>query len=77
MEEVYDDIAIDKMLDKQHNDFFTAITKWTHEGSGLNIQSILQHQLVISEISALEGSSYFPLTEELNNLAKGFINIQN
>ena len=43
----------------------------------LNINWILQHQIVISEITPSEGSSYFPLPKELRNPMKGLINIQN
>ena len=74
---VYNDITIDKLLDKQQNDLSVRIENWTHEGSGQSIHSILRHERVISEIAPCEGSSYFALPEELNNSAKGLINIQN
>ena len=51
--------------------------RWTYEGSGWTINLIIQHQLVISEISApCEGSSYFPLSKELANPINALINIQ-
>ena len=47
-----------------------------YDGSGWIIQSLLQHQLVISELAPCEGSSYFPLSKSLRNPMKGLINIQ-
>ena len=47
------------------------------EESGWNINSIIQHQLIISEIASCEGSSYFALPKELRNQMKGLINTQN
>ena len=51
--------------------------RWTYEGSGWTINSIIQHQLIISEIASCEGSSYFPLPKEPRNSMKGLIKIQN
>ena len=48
-----------------------------HEGSVWTINSILKHQLVISEINPCKESSYFPVHKELRYLMKGLINIQN
>ena len=45
-------------------------------GSSLTINSIMQHQLVISEIAPCEGSSCFPLPKKLINPMKGLVNIQ-
>ena len=41
------------------------------------LHSILQNQLVISEIATCEGSSYFLLLKNLINPMKGLINIKN
>ena len=38
---------IDKILDKEHNNFSERIQNWTHNGSGWAIDSILHDQLVI------------------------------
>ena len=50
--------------------------RWTYEESSWTINSILQRQVVISEIALCEGSSYFPLPKKLRNPIKGLINIQ-
>ena len=47
-----------------------------YEGSGLTIDSIIQHQIVILEIVPCEESSYFLLPKELRNPMKGLINIK-
>ena len=44
-------------------------------GSSWTINSIIQHQLVISETALCEGR--FQLPKELRNPMKGLINIQN
>ena len=48
-----------------------------YEGSGWTFHSILQRQLVISEMAPCERSPYFPLPKELSNPTKRLINIQN
>ena len=64
------------MLDIQHNQFSLRFEKWTYEGSGWTINLILQHQLVISDITHCGGSSYFPIAKKIRNPMKGLINIQ-
>ena len=54
--EVSDDQTFDKPLDKQHNSISVPIRKCTNKGLGLSVESVLQHQLVISEFSHLKGS---------------------
>ena len=70
------DTNIDKLFDIQHNELSSRLEMWTHGGSGWIIHSIIQHQLVISELAPCEGNSYFPLPEKLRNPMKGLINIQ-
>ena len=41
--EVFDNIDIDELPDKQHNDLSVRIENWTHKGSGWSVHSILQH----------------------------------
>ena len=48
-----------------------------YEGSGWTINSIVERQLVISEINSCEGCSYFPLPKELRNPIKGLVNMKN
>ena len=47
------------------------------EGSSWTINLIIQHQLVISEITPCEGSSYFPLPKERRNSRERVSNVQN
>ena len=43
----FDDIDIGELLDIQHKQLSSRVERWTHEGSGSTINSIIQHQLVI------------------------------
>ena len=67
----------DLNIDELHNQFSSRVERWKFEGSGWTINSIIQCQLVISDIASCEGSFYFPLPKELRNPMKGLINIQN
>ena len=67
---------IDELLDIQHNQLSSKVEMWTYEGSGWTINSILQHQLVVSKITRCEGSSYFPLNIQLRNPMKELVIIQ-
>ena len=73
----FNDINIDELLDIQHNQLSSRFERWTYEGSGWKTNSVIQHQLVTSEIATCEGSSYLQLPKELRNPMKGLINIQN
>ena len=63
----FNDTNADELLDIQRNHLSSRVERWACEGSGWIINSIIQHQLVISEIASCEGSSYFPLPKELRN----------
>ena len=71
------DIKIDEILDIKHNQISSRVERWTYERSGWTIDSIIQHQLVISEITPCEESFYFPLPKELRNPMRGLINSKN
>ena len=43
----FDDIDIGELLDIQHKQLSSRVERWTYEGSGSTINSIIQHQLVI------------------------------
>ena len=43
------------------------VKRWAYEGLGCPINSIIQHQLVISKIDPCEESSYFQLPKKLRN----------
>ena len=73
----FNDLNIDELFDFQHNQISYKVGSWKYEGSICTINSILQHQLLISEIAPCEGSSFFTLRKELRYLLKGLINLQN
>ena len=62
---------IEEILDIQHNQLLLRVRgeRWTREGSGWTITSVMQHQLDIS--------IFFLLPERIRNPMKGPINIQN
>ena len=60
----------------QHDQFSSRIERWTYEGSGWILNLVIQHQLVISEITPCEGIFYFQLSEKLRKPKKGLINTQ-
>ena len=60
----------------QRNQLSLRVERWTYEGLGWKINSIIQHQLVISKLPTGERSSYFPLPKELRYPVKGLSNIQ-
>ena len=53
------------------------IDKWISEGSGWTIDTIDGHYLNIATYKPLNGSSYIEQPIELQNPAKGLINIKN
>ena len=53
------------------------IGNWLSEGSGWTILSIENHYLNIVKYEPLKGSSYIQLPQELQNSAKGLINLRN
>ena len=73
----FNDLNVDELLDFQHNQISCRVGSWKYEGSIWTINSILQHQLVISEIASCEGSSFIKLPKELRYPLKGLINLQN
>ena len=66
----------DEQPDIYNNQLSSKVERWTYEGSGWTVNSIIPHQLLISKIAPCEGSSYVSLTKELRNPIKGLINIQ-
>ena len=74
--EVFDDITIDKLLDKHHNHLSVRIENWIHEGLAWFYLSLLRHEPFISGISAFKETSYLPLPKKLNSSMKVLINVQ-
>ena len=53
------------------------IDKWVSEGSGWVIDRINSHYINVTTYQSLNGSSYIEILIELQNPAKGLINIKN
>ena len=68
---------IEPELNMSRQEILNAIDKWVSEGSGWVIDSINNHHINVTTYKPLHGSSYIELPIELQNSAKGFINIKN
>ena len=64
-------------LQASQQQILNKIAQWISEGSGWTIQSIENHYINIVNYSPLKGSSYIKLSQELQNSAKGLINMKN
>ena len=58
-------------------EIMNAIDKWVSESSGWVIDSINNHYINVTTYKPLHGSSYIELPIELQNSAKGLINMKN
>ena len=68
---------IEPKLSMSRQEILNAIDKWVSEGSGWVIDSINNHCINVTTYKPLHGSSYIELPIELQNSAKGLINIKN
>ena len=68
---------IEPELSMSRQEIINMIDKWVSEGSGWVIDSINNHYINITTYKPLNGSSYIELPIELQNSAKGLINIKN
>ena len=64
-------------LQASQQQILNKIAQWISEGSGWTIQSIENHYINIVNYNPLKGSSYIKLPQELQNSAKGLINMKN
>ena len=64
-------------LQTSQQQILNKIAQWISEGSGWTIQSIEKHYINIVNYNPLKGSSYIELPQELQNSAKGLINMKN
>ena len=71
------DIDIEHELSMSRQEIMNAIYKWVSEGLGWVIDSINNHYINVTTYKPLHGSSYIELPIELQNSAKGLINIKN
>ena len=74
---VTNEIEIKNLLQITQQQIVNIIQQWISEGSGWTIQSVDGHFINVVRYRPLRGSSYIPLPKELNNSAKGIINMKN
>ena len=67
---------IEPELSMSRQEIMNAIDKWVSEGSGWTIDKIYNHYINVTTYQPLHGSSYIELPIELQNSAKGLINIK-
>ena len=70
-------IDIKHELSMSRQEIMNVIDKWVSEGSGWTINKIDNHYINVTTYQPLHGSSYIELPIELQNSAKGLINIKN
>ena len=68
---------IEPKLSMSRQEILNTIDKWVSEGSGWVIDRIDSHYINVTTYQPLNGSSYIELPIELQNPAKGLINIKN
>ena len=68
---------IEPKLSMSRQEILNTIDKWVSEGSGWVIDRIDGHYINVTTYKPLKGSSYIELPIELQNPAKGLINIKN
>lgn len=68
---------IPEALQMSKQNALNKIAVWISEGSGWTVQSVDYHYLNIVKYQPLRGGSYIPLPKELQNSAKGLINMKN
>ena len=71
------EIEIVESLQITQEQIVNRIQQWISEGSGWTIQSVDSHFINVVEYRPLRGSSYISLPKELQNSAKGLINLKN
>jgi len=74
---IIDHMGIAGSLQSSKQQILNKIAQWISEGSGWLIQSVDSHYLNVVKYKPLKGSSYIQLPQELQNSAKGLINIKN
>ena len=74
---IINQIEINEALQMSKQQILNKIAQWISEGSGWTIQSVDSHYLNIVKYKPMKGSSYIQLPYELQNSAKGLINMKN
>ena len=74
---IINETDIKSAIQASQQQILNKIAQWISEGSGWTIQSIENHYINIVNYNPLKGSSYIELPQELQNSAKGLINMKN
>ena len=74
---VTNETEIAKLLQITQQQIVNMIQQWISEGSAWIIKSVDGHFINVVRYRPLKGSSYIPLPKELQNSAKGIINMKN
>ena len=74
---VTNNTEIAELLQITQQQILNKIQKWISKGSGWTIKSVDGHFINVIKYRPLRGYSYIPLPEELQNPAKGIINMKN
>ena len=74
---VTNEMEIAESLQITQEQIVNRIQQWISEGSGWTIQSVDSHFINVVQYRPLRGSSYISLPKELQNSAKGLINLKN
>ena len=74
---IKNETEISQSLNKSQNQITNKIQQWISEGSAWLIKSVDSHFINVVKYQPLRGSSYIQLPKELQNSAKGIINIKN
>ena len=74
---VTNETEIANLLQITQQQIVNMIQQWISEGSGWIIKSVDGHFINVVRYRPLRGSSYIPLPKELQNSAKGIINMKN
>ena len=74
---VTNETEIEELLQITQQQILNKIQKWISKGSGWTIKSVDGHFINVVKYRPLRGYSYIPLPKELQNPAKGIINMKN
>ena len=74
---ITNDVGIAELLQITQQQILNKIQKWISKGSGWTIKSVDGHFINVIKYRPLRGYSYIPLPKELQNPAKGIINMKN
>ena len=74
---IINQVGISESLKISSENIINKIAQWISEGSGWSVKEINNHYLNIAKYEPMKGSSYIQLPEELQNSAKGLINMKN